>query len=907
MERLSSNLLLLIANVSQQRDKNQVIRLFVQGLNSFLPHLFFSWQKEAAPDAVFEVSTQKKVYGEILVSDPELVKDKMMMANLQNAVQMLAVVLERLEQENLLNDEKKHLGKLVVQRTEELNNQVQEYEALYEEYKTLNDQLKESLDKTERSEEKLRSIVENSTNVFYRHDVNHNLTYLSPQVKDVLGYPVEEAMVKWTSLLSDNPVNQLGYELTMKAIETGKPQKPYILELIHKTGKSVFVEVREAPVLKKGKTVAIVGAVIDISERKKTQEKLLKNSYYLKKAQEIGKIGTWELDINNNILYWTEENYKIFDMPVGSELNLETFLNTVHPDDRDYVFQHWKGALSKEPYNIEHRIVINNKVKWVRQKATIDFDINNKPVRAIGFTQDITEQKIAAEKLHDSEERYRLLYENAGIGIGYYTIDGEVIAFNDIALKKLGRKESEVAGKHLYELLPKKDADLCLQRMKDVLCNKSTMVFEDEANKLYGSRYSLSIYSCIQDISGRVKGIQIMNLDITKIKETEKELRQSKEKFKSYIENAPDGIFLINEKGNYLDVNAAACRMTGYSSEELLKMNVSQMAPEENINDTLGRLKELTKKGVLRDEAAFKTRNGELRYWSIDAIKLTNNQFLGFVKDITDRIKYEQKIEIQNERLVKTLKHVKQTTRELQIAKERAEESDRLKSAFLANMSHEIRTPMNGIMGFVDLLLTADISGEKREEYLNMVRKSSERLLSTINDIIEISKIEAGEVPVKYSSESINDVLTYLHAFFAPEASKKGLSLNVVPSSNNGMVIKIDRNKLESILTNLLKNSLKFTSKGEINFGYNLKENKIEFFISDTGAGIPAEKLDSIYGRFIQADLEISRPYEGSGLGLSIAKAYTEMLGGNIWAQSEVGKGTTFYFTVDYHPVEVVK
>ena len=122
---------------------------------------------------------------------------------------------------------------------------------------------------------------------------------------------------------------------------------------------------------------------------------------------------------------------------------------------------------------------------------------------------------------------------------------------------------------------------------------------------------------------------------------------------------------------------------------------------------------------------------------------------------------------------------MKKTTRELQIAKERAEESDRLKSAFLANMSHEIRTPMNGIMGFIDLLLNADISGEKREEYLNMVRKSSERIMYTINDIIEISKIEAGEVPVNFSNENINDILTYLHAFFAPEAIQKGLSLNV--------------------------------------------------------------------------------------------------------------------------------
>ncbi len=240
MERLSNNLLLLIANVSQQKDKNQIIRLFIQGLNSFLPHIFFSWQNEPGKDAILEVSTQKKVYGEILFSKPEIVHDKMMMANLQNAAQMLGVILEKREQDKLLNDEKKHLEELVLKRTEELNSQVQEYEALYEEFKNLNDQLKESLDDTEKSEEKLRSILENSSNVFYRHDINHNLTYISPQIKDVLGYNVEEAMVKWTDFTSGNPMNHVGYELTMEAINTGEPQKPYVLELVHKSGKNRF-------------------------------------------------------------------------------------------------------------------------------------------------------------------------------------------------------------------------------------------------------------------------------------------------------------------------------------------------------------------------------------------------------------------------------------------------------------------------------------------------------------------------------------------------------------------------------------------------------------------------------------------------------------------------------------------
>ncbi len=235
----------------------------------------------------------------------------------------------------------------------------------------------------------------------------------------------------------------------------------------------------------------------------------------------------------------------------------------------------------------------------------------------------------------------------------------------------------------------------------------------------------------------------------------------------------------------------------------------------------------------------------------------------------------------------------------LQNAKEKAEENDRLKSAFLANMSHEIRTPMNGIMGFANLLKEKTLSGEKQQLYINIIENSGKRMLSIINDLINISKIESGQMKVSLSETNINEQIEYLYMFFYPETEEKKLQLiSSLPA--NESVIKTDREKIFAILTNLIKNSIKYTDKGIIKFGYTKKGSFLEFFVKDTGIGIAQNKKQIIFERFVQADLSLSSQYEGAGLGLSITKAYVEMLGGKIWIESEVGKGTQVYFTIPY-------
>lgn len=246
--------------------------------------------------------------------------------------------------------------------------------------------------------------------------------------------------------------------------------------------------------------------------------------------------------------------------------------------------------------------------------------------------------------------------------------------------------------------------------------------------------------------------------------------------------------------------------------------------------------------------------------------------------------------------------------KELIRARDKAKESDRLKSAFLANMSHEIRTPMNGIMGFANLLENPELNTDKQQKYLKIIQQNGQRMINTINDIIDISKIEAGQMKVHISEIDLSVKFEDLFNFFKPEADKKALYFSLKNSlSKKNCIINSDPGKIDSILSNLIKNAIKFSNTGSIEFGASihsetneLADMAIEFYVKDTGIGIPLERQEFIFDRFVQADIEDKAAHEGSGLGLSIAKAYTEMLGGKIWLESVEGKGSVFYFTIPF-------
>jgi signal transduction histidine kinase len=236
---------------------------------------------------------------------------------------------------------------------------------------------------------------------------------------------------------------------------------------------------------------------------------------------------------------------------------------------------------------------------------------------------------------------------------------------------------------------------------------------------------------------------------------------------------------------------------------------------------------------------------------------------------------------------------------ELALAKEKAEESDRLKSAFLANISHEIRTPLNGMLGFAEILKEPGLNAVLRQKYIDIIEKSGKRLVDTVQDLIDISKIETGQVTMNISEVNLIKQIEELCEFFKPQANQKNIKLilrNLIPPGHE--MIETDRGKLDSVLTNLIRNAIKFTDKGRVEVGCTAGENYVEYYVSDTGIGIPQSKHEAVFLRFQQADTDKGIAMQGSGLGLAIAKAYVEMLGGTIWLESEVDRGTTFHFKI---------
>ncbi|MFN8208181.1 MAG: PAS domain S-box protein [Bacteroidales bacterium] len=369
----------------------------------------------------------------------------------------------------------------------------------------------------------------------------------------------------------------------------------------------------------------------------------------------------------------------------------------------------------------------------------------------------------------------------------------------------------------------------------------------------------------------------------------EKLIRESEEKYKLIIENQTDLVVKVDGNGRFLFVSPSYCETFGKKESELLGQSFLPLVHPEDLEQTSLAMESLYKFPYTChvEQRAETIRGWRWFAWNDKALLDENNQIkeiIGIGHDITER---------------------KLSELELLQAKQRAEESDRLKTAFLANMSHEIRTPMNSILGFSGLLGRENIQPEKKKQYIEIIQNSTRQLLTVINDIIDIAKIEAGQINLSPEPVNLNKLCSQILVFYESERrirNKTEVEITFIPGMDNRNADLItDGVRLQQILTNLLSNALKFTDSGYIRFGYRRQSNTtLLFYVEDTGKGVAEEKHQLIFQRFRQEEETFSRQYGGTGLGLSICKGLIDLFKGKIWVESTQGQGSVFYFTIPY-------
>lgn len=599
-------------------------------------------------------------------------------------------------------------------------------------------------------------------------------------------------------------------------------------------------------------------------------------------------------------------------------------MEVVHPDDKAVAERSSRELYKNGKTQAEYRILRpDGEIVWLLDRKSLICDENGKPVQMGGIGKDITERKLAEEALRLQSAMLNNLAE------GVYLInasDGRIIYTNPQFDKMFGYNADELIGKHVTIVNAPGDSapEETASEIMEALNKKDT--WGGEILNIRKDGTTFWSYANVSTFEHHELGKVWVSVhqDISKEKETMNLVLRQKDlgyalsiaagleevydiTFKTISEStgsAYGAIFLIDKNSTalYLEHSSGISPDSVKALSRLDENSENMRIIFEGKPFYIENLKEpVTVSGYELPEkitsiAVIPLHQGDSIIGNLNIAFQTKERITDFER------RAMESFAILLSHAISRFQYEKELIR----AKVTAEESNLLKSRFLANMSHEIRTPMNGILGFMSLLNEPDLTSENKSAYISIVNKCGQRLLTTLNDIIEMSKIEAGILQADLVETNPSEVLKDIASFFRLQVAEKNLNLTCNLCKDERLSLMTDRHKLEGILINLLKNAVKYTETGSIETGYYMEEGTAVFYVRDTGMGIPKEQLDAIFERFIQVESSdvdpYARPFEGSGLGLSIAKAYAGLLGGRIWVDSEVGQGSTFYLSLPYIP-----
>ena len=499
-------------------------------------------------------------------------------------------------------------------------------------------------------------------------------------------------------------------------------------------------------------------------------------------------------------------------------------------------------------------------------------------------------QRQVKSRLLESEESYRGLFNCMSSAVYIMDADGKFLDVNEGAVKLYGYPRERFIGQTPEFLsAPGKNDHINLSNILEKTfrgeaqqteywgIKRDGTVFPKDVKFYKGSYLGKSVVLAVaEDITERYKMI-------SQIIEARDEAERNMQKTRSIVMAFPDLILVIDEEGNLIEALSGNAEYADYFSFFEGKKHLTDFVPAQMLRKAFENIHKVISTGEMEIFDIESQNEGKVNLSEVRMVKYNSNQVLAVIRDITQRAELIQ---------------------ELKLAKDKAEESARLKTAFLHNISHEIRTPLNGIVGFSNLLTQPGVEQEDTSEYVSFINSCSDQLLSIINDIMNVATLEAGQERIQDSAVHLNKMMGRAMSQFTVKARDKGLELSFEAGlPDNNCLIITDETKLIQILSNLIGNSVKFTNAGSIKFGYAIDGDFIEFFVQDTGVGIPEDMHEIIFDRFHQVNNTLSMNTGGTGLGLSISRSYAELMGGRIWLNSIPGEQTIFYFTIPYKTI----
>ena len=727
--------------------------------------------------------------------------------------------------------------------------------------------------------------------------------YLNPVAEQLTGWTNKEAQGK---KLED--VFKIINEETRKDVES--PVHKVLREgivvglanhtlLISKDGREIPIADSGAPIKnEKGEITGVVLVFRDQTEEREYQDKIAQSEAQYRELVESTDSINWEYDIVlDKWIYVSPQVTKILGWLPEEWTNFDFWKNNIHPDESEYTTNYcFERAAQGDPHTLEYRFKSKDgSYIWLRDVVAVELQ-ENKPVKLRGVMLDITERKNTEIGLQEKNTFIQTVLDNLPIGIALNKIEEgtafymnrkfeEIYGWNASVLKDIASFFEKVYPDENYR---NKLIQFIMEGIESG--DPQKMHWENiEITRNDGTKGFINAVNIpLPDQNTMVSTV----MDITAQTLAKMELKESEERFRKAILLSPIPIMVHDEDGKVINISEGWTHFSGYTHEEIPDLKSwTEKAFGDNAmvveNYVSGLYSEV--KTVMNGEFEIITKSGEIRVWNFYATplgKLNNSRkiMLTMAPDITQR---------------------KRVQNELIVAKEKAEESERLKSAFLANMSHEIRTPLNGILGFTNLLAEeGDLSRENKMEYASIVNKSAENLLKIIDDILDISRLETDKTKIDQKLFDVGIMLSTLNSLFQrkmKDTGKNGVEL-ILKKPAVQISLITDENRLMQIFSNLLDNALRFTSKGSVTFGVSaINDNNVEFFVADTGIGIPRENHEIVFNRFIQVDNGSTRSYGGTGLGLAIVKKLLELMGSEITLDSEPGQGAFFRFQLPFH------